>query len=435
MKNKLKYLIKNSLSKKIKSKTFIFTNLFFLILAVGLINIDQIIKLFDNDKSDLDRIQVVYIEDKTNKLYDDYKIMLESNFEAAGKMVEVSPFEGNMDIITKDNDDWVITIDYDKDNYLKANLTSYEKLEQLEMNLVFQTTNQLKIMYASSKENLKLDIYSKVYSEIELTTNVLRELKDKEEEKKNDLFGVAFTIIIMPFFMATMFVLQMVGAEVNEEKVSKSMEIIIGNVTPLTHLSSKVISANLFIIIQGILLVFYVGLGLLIRTIITGKNVIASFFGEQTSHMVMELIKVNTTNELILVIVLVVLLLMLTILAYSVLAGVIASMTTNMEDFQQLQGPLVMISLIGYYLTFAAPIPGSGPILKVASYIPLISSMLSPALFAVGTVGIMDIIISIIVLILFLVLIAKYGMKIYKVGILNYSSTGLWKKMLKAMKS
>jgi len=32
-------------------------------------------------------------------------------------------------------------------------------------------------------------------------------------------------------------------------------------------------------------------------------------------------------------------------------------------------------------------------------------------------------------------LLIKYGLRIYKVGILNYSSKDLWKKMFKALKN
>ena len=54
--------------------------------------------------------------------------------------------------------------------------------------------------------------------------------------------------------MLIIFLVQMIGAEVNEEKTTKSMEIIISNVSPKTHFLSKVLSSNLFVIIQGLLL-------------------------------------------------------------------------------------------------------------------------------------------------------------------------------------
>ena len=54
--------------------------------------------------------------------------------------------------------------------------------------------------------------------------------------------------------------------EICEEKTTKSMEIIISNVSPKTHLLSKVLSSNLFVILQGLLLVIYAAIGILIST-------------------------------------------------------------------------------------------------------------------------------------------------------------------------
>ena len=46
----------------------------------------------------------------------------------------------------------------------------------------------------------------------------------------------------------------------------------------------------------------------------------------------------------------------------------------------------------------------------------------------------MEVIIAILLMIGVIYLLIKYGLRAYKVGILNYSSTGLWKKMFKAVK-
>ena len=72
--------------------------------------------------------------------------------------------------------------------------------------------------------------------------------------------------------------------------------------------------------------------------------------------------------------------------------------------------------------------------IKIMSYIPFISSMLAPTLYVMGEIGLIDLIISILLLMGTIFILVKYGLRIYKVGILNYSSTGLWKKMFKAMK-
>ena len=51
-----------------------------------------------------------------------------------------------------------------------------------------------------------------------------------------------------------------------------------------------------------------------------------------------------------------------------------------------------------------------------------------------GEIGVFGLSIASVLLIITDYLLIKYGMKIYKVGILNYSSSKLFKKMFKALK-
>ena len=52
-----------------------------------------------------------------------------------------------------------------------------------------------------------------------------------------------------------------------------------------------------------------------------------------------------------------------------------------------------------------------------------------------GEFTVIDVLISIGLMIVVIFLLIKYGLKIYKVGILNYSSDKLWRKMFKALKN
>ena len=124
----------------------------------------------------------------------------------------------------------------------------------------------------------------------------------------------------------------------------------------------------------------------------------------------------------------------LTFVAYSLLAGILASITTNAEDFNQLQTPIMIILLAGYYLAIMAGMFKGALFIRILSYIPLISAILSPSLLVLGQIGVIDVIISILITLAFIYILIKYGLRIYKIGILNYSSKDLWKKMFKAMK-
>ena len=128
-------------------------------------------------------------------------------------------------------------------------------------------------------------------------------------------------------------------------------------------------------------------------------------------------------------------LMLLTFIAYSLVAGILASMTTNAEDFNQLQTPIIIISLIGYYLSMMAGVFKGALFIRILSYFPFISAILSPSLLVLGQIGIIDMVISIIIVMLTILILTKYGLRIYKEGILNYSSKDLWKKMFKAIKN
>mgnify|MGYP006985849785 CR=1 FL=1 len=110
-------------------------------------------------------------------------------------------------------------------------------------------------------------------------------------------------------------------------------------------------------------------------------------------------------------------------------------MTTSTEDFQQLQTPIMMIIMVGYYLAIMASQFEGALFIKIVSYIPMLSFMLSPGLFILGQISLIELGISTAITGVFTFFLFKYGLRIYKVGILNYSSSKLWKKMFQSLKT
>ena len=60
MTNKLKFLTKISLRRKINTKWFVIANVIFAILIIGLLNIDSVISFFGGD---FDETQIIYVQD------------------------------------------------------------------------------------------------------------------------------------------------------------------------------------------------------------------------------------------------------------------------------------------------------------------------------------------------------------------------------------
>ena len=72
--------------------------------------------------------------------------------------------------------------------------------------------------------------------------------------------------------------------------------------------------------------------------------------------------------------------------------------------------------------------------IKVAGFVPFISAIVAPVLLILGQMSIVEVLISIAILVLTNWLLIRYGLRVYKVGILNYNSNKLWSTMMNALK-
>ena len=428
--NKLKFLTKMSLDKKIRTKWFLIANLIFAVLIIGLLNIDSVIKFFGGD---FDETQEILVIDEVGS-FNTFKIYYEESSKYLTDFVDVDitkymdSYEDGEKLV-REEDKILLVISSDENNYIKARVVSNESLGNVTSTLINTTLSAIRSGIVLNEYNISSEMYQDINKSVEVESVVL-----SEEDINDNMMAVSIMqIITLPLFMLIIFLVQMIGAEVNEEKTTRSMEIIISNVSPKTHFLSKVLSSNLFVIIQGGLLILFAIIGIGIRYILSNGNLLGGLSGEMTSFVSgLSLNGVMDTLSVMLPILLVMVL--LTFFAYSLLAGILASMTTNLEDFQQLQTPIVIISLAGYYLSMMASMFSGSLFIKIMSYVPFISSLLSPTLYVMGEIGLIDLIISVLLLLVVIYLLMKYGMRIYKVGILNYSQSGLWKKMFKAMK-
>ena len=439
MTSKLKFLTLESLKRKVKTKWFVIANILIFIVILCLFNIDSIIKLFGGD---FNENQVIYVNDKSNQTFEVLKAQNENytkildGDEESFELKKTTKTQKEIFADKKNKDAWYLIIDNDADKTIKAKLVSEGYINSYDFAQLNGIVNSTKQSIALSYSNIDPAELAKISENIEIERVILDESKKGEEEGTQMIMSTVFPFIILPFFILSLFLVQMVGAEVNDEKSTRGMEIIISSVSPKVHFFSKVIASNLFVLIQGLLLVIFAGLGLLSRMLLGASSVteVASANGFDIGKIIDSLLSSDIANNLVYIIPLAVILMLVTFLAYSLLAGVLASMTTNIEDFQQLQTPIMIISLIGYYLAIMAGVFEGSLFIKILAFFPFISAILAPSLLVLGQIGIFEFVIAILIMIVVVALLIKYGLKIYKVGILNYSSKDLWKKMFKALR-
>lgn len=434
MNRKFLYLTKVSLRKKFKTKWFVITNIILAVVLILLLNINSIVSFFGGDFDSKTNIIVIDNADS----YDLFKQNIDSyasslNEDEENLKLTIEKSNKSIEELEEALEDDEILIELNSDNmeYLTAKITSNKKIDTLTYQVISQSLNSTKTTIGMAINNIDATTLNNISSPITINRVVLNE-DNNVDENMGLIMSSVFPTIILPFFMLTMILIQMVGGEICEEKTTRSMEIIISNVSPKQHLMSKILASNIFVIVQGLLLVVYAVIGLLISTNMLSSGM--SLPSEVTS-IFDSLVSSGFMEKLIYVIPLTLILIVLSFLAYSIVAGILASMTVNMEDFSQLQTPLVFLSLGGYYLAMMAGMFNGSILIRILSYVPFLSSFVSPSLYMMGEIGLIDIVISIIVLIAFIYLILHFGIRVYKVGILNYSNEKVWSKLFKAFKS
>ncbi len=440
MKNKLKFLVGVSLKRKIKTKWFAIANILIALVIVALANIDHIISFFGGD---FDETTKIYVVDNTDISFEIFKNAANASFsltddnENKYEIIEYDQSKEEIIEIIKNNDDEknsiALVFDFDDQNIVSVEMISNNFVDTLDMSTINSATNSVKVYLAMDKFEISEEEMAIINSGVTIQRTILDESKDSADENMDMIMSTVFPVFILPFFILVIFLVQMIGAEINDEKTTRGMEIIISNVSPSVHFFSKCIAGNLFILIQGGLLILYAFLGLVSRSFFSDTTGLGDLTGQLTT-ILGGLFTPSFIDSLKYIIPLVLVLMILTFIGYSLVAGILASVTTNTEDFQQVQTPIILIVLLGYYLAMMAGAFKGSVIINILGYVPFLSAILSPSLLVMGEFSVVDVLISIGLMGLTIFILIKYGLKVYKVGILNYSSNGLWKKMFKALK-
>ncbi len=429
MKNKFKYLVKYSLKKKIDTKWFKIVNVLLLILLVFLVNMDYLINLFGGDFEDKEKIVVV---DEVGS-YDTFK----TYFNSLAKEMESEEYEIILDnsIIKQEDkidDEVVVVLKKSDTNYLEGEIISFDTISRTTYEMVVNTMNVVKSELVLKTSGLTQEEITSLSSPVEISEKILNE-EAQDNTTKQNVGSIVTTVLIVPFFILIVTMVQMLGAEINDEKTSRGMEIIISSVPAKTHFLSKVVAAISYVLIQGILLLIYMGIAMFLRSILSSASTIAS--SGMFSQIITMLSDAGIFTLLARGSVILIILFIASFIAYAIVASVLASMTTNIEDFQQLQTPLMIIMMVGYYVALMAVMFDGSIFIEILAYIPLLSVMIAPPLYLIGEISLVGLGISTLLTVIASYLLYEYGLRIYKVGILNYSSSKLWRKMFKSLKN
>lgn len=425
MDNKFKYLVGYSLKKRVAKKSFLIVNIILFVLIVLLTNLGNIINFFGGD---FDEAVIVYLYDETgqnaSEVFKEYS--RDCNFEIT---VKDSFDESKKDEMLKEAEALVI-LKVNEKGYVYADAYVNEISLTNEMALT-NTVSSVKYHYWLI-ENPELQSELTEFNQSE-TINYLRSENDETAIEKT-ITTVLSMFIVIPTFMLLIFLIQFIGIDIIEEKSSRSIEVIISNVPSGSHFASKIVSTVIFMIIQGGLLIAYAGIGGFLAFLIGGGANESIDSGVMAQLGITSNIMSHILAKLPVTIITLLLFILVGYTMYLVLTAVLSSMATSMDNFQSYQTPVMLLLLVGFYAAIFGIQFDGAVFLKILGYIPFFSPILAPILFLSGSYGLLEIIISFVILAITTFLIIYFGMPLYKASILDYSEGSLIQKLKRVIK-
>lgn len=383
---------KFTMKDMLQRKSFIITTIIFLIMIVVGFNIPNFMKMLNKD-SDVNKIEII---DSGNV------------------------FEGTLESLKALDTGYEIKIS--NENYEKIK----EKIENEEIDsaiIVEKQDENIKIRYivksATMMSGVPEDIISTLntlYTNIQInklglteeqlksiTPNFEFALEQTDEEASGNVYAMMLLSLVL--FYAIYFCAYQVSSSITTEKTSKIIETLVTSTSPKTIVLGKTLGIGIVGLLQMILLVG--------TALISAKT----FLEPGTLDSIIDVSKITPYLGIITIIYFI-----FGYFEYALLYALTGSTVSKPEDIQSANGPVAILAVIGFYLSYFTMMNPASELNVFASMFPISSPFCMPFRVMMGLAKPTDVIISIVILLITGIIIAKIAIKIYSNAILNYGT-------------
>ncbi|THE11087.1 ABC transporter permease [Bacillus timonensis] len=396
---------------KLKTKSFIITTLITALIIFGLANIQTIIENFDKDET-----SHVAVLSESNELYQAYEqtltpmtsdVIIEKmdGTEAKAKeLVAAEEISGYL-LLTETPDGLPQGI------YKAPSITDSEITGQLE-----QALQQLKVTIATTKAGLSPEQINELYAPVQFEKQALEE-NAKSEEELNQARGLVYVLLFVIYFAVIMYA-NMIAMEVATEKSSRVMEILISSVSPIKQMFGKILGIALLSLTQ-FAVILAVGYGSLKQSMggMEGGPFEVFGFGD---------LPVSTF-------VYAGVFFILGYFLFATLAAFLGSLVSRIEDVQQMITPMTLLIVAAFMIAMFGLTKPESSVITITSYIPFFAPMIMFLRVGMLTLPAWEIALSIGILVLTITLLAIFGARVYRGGVLMYGKSSSFKDIKKAL--
>ena len=404
----LRTVIAFTIKDMAKRKSFIVSTLIILILIVVGFNIPNIISAVtdDGESSGEEKILIV---DSTNlfegTLQSLNQMDLGYTFQIANNDISFDDIKTRIEdkdinkaIIVEQKDDGTYKL-----RYIVENMTQVASAPEDLINAINTVYTNLQI----SKLGLTQEQIASLTPNFEFT------IEQTEEQEVSGNIGVIMLLSIVLFY-AIYFCAYQVSSSITTEKTSKIMETLVTSTSPKTIVLGKTIGIGIVGLIQ---------ICVIVATALISAKV---FLEPELLNAVLDMSKFTPYLAIITIVYFI-----LGYFAYALLYALTGSTVSKPEDIQSANTPVAILAVIGFYLSYFTMMNPTSELNQFAAIFPISSPFCMPFRIMMGIASTSEIVLSIVVLIITSLIIAKVAIKIYSNAILNYGTKMTFKDIVK----
>lgn len=383
---------------KVKTKSFVIFTAIVILLMVGAANINKIIDLFDDGP---DKVGVV---SSNNEIYKVIKSQGDQLDEGAD-FKQLSEKQAKSQV-KNEKLDKAYVIKLSEDKKLSGKILSKDTVSEQDKQKLKATLSTIQTQFVAANLNLSQDELKQLQSQSEVTSEVLADNANNSnlsEAQKGFNTMIVYAGVMLIFFIVFNYASQ-VAMEIATEKTSRVIEMIITSVSPVTHILAKmagVVSVALtqisIFIVAGIICFLVFDIGDMLKG-----------FDIEPNELTVQLIVVGIISMII------------GILSYIILASILGSITARIEDINQSLMPMTLISMIAFYISLFSIMNTDTLLVKITSFIPLLSPFVMFVRASTSDVAIWEIVLSMIISIITIFILLWVAVRSYKDTILSF---------------
>ena len=395
---------KFTMKDMLQRKSFIITTIIFLIMIVVGFNIPNFMKMLNKD-SDVNKIEIIdsgnVFEETLESLKDldtGYEIqILNEDYEKIKEKIE-----------NEEIDSAIIVEKQDENIKIKYIVKSATMMSGVPENII----STLNTLYTNIQIN-KLGLTEEQLKSI--TPNFEFALEQTDEEASGNVYAMMLLSLVL--FYAIYFCAYQVSSSITTEKTSKIIETLVTSTSPKTIVLGKTLGIGIVGLLQMILLVG--------TALISAKT----FLEPGILDSIIDVSKITPYLGIITIIYFI-----FGYFEYALLYALTGSTVSKPEDIQSANGPVAILAVIGFYLPYFTMMNPASELNVFASMLPISSPFCMPFRVMMGLAKPTDVIISIVILLITGIIIAKIAIKIYSNAILNYGTKMSFNDIVKMYK-